>query len=116
MFMFIGDTFSYVLVGMCIIFLSYSRPVLSQLSLLVTLKELGLSFAQVSGNLPGLLAFLPDLEAVNAQGKSIVGDLNNLFCISGQCDVISVDCLSSEVGCSCCAMCSDVNGANCEEH
>jgi len=93
----------------------------SELGLLTGLTTLDIfDNNDITGTMPSELStqYLPQIEKVQLVGTGIKGDLDPLFCTSNPFgDVarsISANCFGPSVICSCCNVCCDASGDNCQ--
>ena len=69
----------------------------------------------MEGTFPNQIGGLNSLDEVHVQGTGITGNLDLYFC-TGRLSMVTANCLNhSAVICTCCSVCCDEMGQNCEE-
>jgi len=83
---------------------------------LVNLEELFLNDNRLAGQISPELSNLQKLRLVNLSNNVFVGDMDAAFCTGSQSQLkeLKVDCLNSQVTCTCATHCCDEKGYCCD--
>lgn len=97
----------------------FTGSVSTAIGQLSTLKELNLANNPFQGDVPSELSSLTSLEKMWIHGTDLKGSIPTEMCRSSL-TVLEADCRTgvnglTEVECTCCSVCCDLNGERCEQ-
>lgn len=96
----------------------FTGPISSEIGQLSTLKELNLAQNLFQGEVPSELSALTSLQKMWIHDTDLKGSIPSDMCRTGL-TVLEADCRTAvngltEVECTCCTVCCDLNGERCE--